>query len=312
METMKKIDLFRCRICGEILDKYEVHTEYFKFLEKNDKIGDLGRFICTNCIIKESGIKKLYHLSRDCNVIDKFIPRIPEHRAKDEEALTSRVSLAPTIEGCLTAVPWGGKNLEDLFWEDGSFLVRVYEFDIDDLNLNNLLPPEYLFSKDLVIDSRITKEYWYTKPIKPSRSYLIEIDNYDEYVCDYVRYDDIIAGIYAEMDEDNYFNWENVIDGSFVEIQNVKYHVVPEERRSKFFTLNHKIEGILNKNFNNIIDSIMDEFSATRTWVEIEERNDGNYIVGELDARGYFELDKERIIEFLNEKIILLNGKIIE
>ena len=310
MKAGEKIDLFRCRICGKILGQHEVHTEYFKLLENNEKIGDLGGFICTNCIIRESGVKKLYHLSNNCNTIDEFIPRVPRNRAKEEDALTPRISLAPTIEGCLTAVPWGGMQLEDMFWGEGSFLIRENEFDIANMDLDNLLPPQYLYSKDLVVDSKITEEYWYLKSIKPSRSYLIEIDNYNEKACDYIRFDDIISGIYAEMDNDTNFDWEDVIDGSFVEIQNVAFHIVPEERRSKIYRLNHKIEGISDEDFVDVEIDIMDEFPTTRTWVEIEKRFDGNYIFGELDTRQIGEIDTEKIIDFLNFNI--KRGKIIK
>lgn len=311
MENIKeKVDLFRCGICGEILGEYEVHTEYFKLLENNEKIGDLDGFICTNCVIKESEIKKLYHLSNKCDIVEEFVPRVPDSRAKDEEGETPRVSLSPTIEGALTAVPWGGMQLENMFWEEGSFLIRVYEFDIANMNLDNLLPPQYLYSKDLVIDSKITEEYWYLKSIKPSRSYLIEIDNYNENVCDYIRFDDMISGIYVEMDNDTNFDWEDVIDGSFVEIQNVAFHIVPEERRSKIYRLNHKIEGISDEDFVDIETDIIDVFPTTRTWVEIEKRFDGNYIVGELDTRQIGEIDTEKIIDFLNFNI--KRGKIIK
>jgi len=311
MSIEMKQDLSKCSICKETLGEYEIHTEYFKLLEGNENIGGLGGFICTKCAVRESGIKKLYHLSNDCNIINEFLPRIPEDRAKDEDDKIPRISLSSTIEGCLTAAPWGGIDLEDLFWEDGSFLIRVYEFDIDDLSLSNLLPPEYLFTKDLVIDSIVTREFWYTnQPIKPSRSYLIEVDNYKINSCDYIRCEDMMAGIYAERDRNRSFNWEDAIDGSFTEVCNVEYHIVPEERGSGVFKLNHKIKGIQNEDFNNIGGNIMDEFPATRTWAKIEERADGNYIIGELDTRGYFGLDKEKIIDFLNG--IINKGEIIK
>ena len=301
MENIKeKVDLFRCGICGEILGEYEVHTEYFKLLEDNKKIGNLGGFICTNCIVMESGIKKLYHLSNKCDIIEEFVPRVPDSRAKDEEGETPRVSLSPTIEGALTAVPWGGMQLENELWDEGSFLIRVYEFDIEDLDINSLIPPQYLYSKNLVIDSRITKEHWYLKNLKPSRTYLIEIDSYNERVCDHVLFDDVVSGIYAEMDEDTYFNWENVIGGSFVEIQDVKYHLVPEERRSKVYRLDHEVEifgGDEDKHRLSceIKRKIFHEFTTTRTWVDIEDRDGKKYLIGELDTREIGELDKRSL-----------------
>ena len=48
---------------------------------------------------------------------------------------------------------------------------------------------------------------------------------------------------------------------------------------------------------------LIDEYPTTRTWVDFEKREDGIYLVGELDTRRCFEMDTERIIDFLNERI---------
>lgn len=307
----KNKDLFKCSSCGKMLGEYEVHTEYLELLWNNDKLGNLGGFVCTNCIIKNSNIEKLYHLSLNCDIIDEFIPRIPKNRAKDEDNITPRISLAESINGALSAVPWGGTVLDEQFWEEGATLVRVYEFDIEDLNIENLLLPEYLYSKDLVIDSRITREYWYLEPIKPSRSYLIEIEDYKMKACDYVRADDVVQAIYTERDDDNYFIWEDIILGSFTEIYGTKYKIVPEEKRSGIFRLNHQIEIFGDEkdrhyNKNQIEESIWLEYGSTRTWVGIENRNGTNFIIGEVDTRGYKEIYKDKMVDYLN---VVIEGK---
>lgn len=294
-----------CRICGKPLGDYYVHTEYYKFIEENEKLGNLGGFICHKCVIEQSGIKKLYHASYSCDIIEEFIPRIPEFRAEglDENNTIPRICLSDSIEGCLSAVPWGGSRLEDLFWEEGSCLIRIYEFDIKDLNLKNLLPPEYLYSSDLVRDSNITREYWYIdEKLKPSRSYLIEIRNYDTYWPDIISFDDYLNGMYTELNNE-YFDWEDAICGHVSQIRNLEYNKIPEERRSGVFRLNHKIEGIKEDDFTKIETDIVNEYPTTRTWVDFEKREDGIYLVGELDTRRCFEMDTERIIDFLNERI---------
>lgn len=301
-----------CRICGKPLGDYCVHTEYYKLLEKNDKIGDLGGFICHKCVIKESGVKKLYHASNNCDIIEEFVPRIPEFRAEglDENNTIPRICLSDSIEGCLSAVPWGGSRLEDLFWEEGSCLIRIYEFDIKDLNLKNLLPPEYLYSSDLVRDALISGEYWYIhEKLKPSRSYLIEVDKYDMCWPDIIHYYDYITGIEAEK-ADLYFDWEDVMCGHASQIRNLEYNKIPEERRSGVFRLNHKIEGIKDDDFYEIKTDIVNEYPTVRTWVDFEKREDGIYLVGELDTRGIFELDREKIIDYLNG--IISKGKILK
>lgn len=310
----KNVDLFKCSSCGKVLGEHEVHTEYLDLLWGN-QLGKLGGFVCTDCIIN-SNVDKLYHLSLDCDLIEEFVPRIPDSRAQDEEAFTPRVSLSESIDGALTAVPWGGSELENIFWEDGASLIRVYEFDIKDLNISNLLPPEYIFSKDMVRDSRITREYWALEPIKPSRSYLIEVKNYNERVCDTVRADDLIQAIYAERDEDNYFIWDNILLGSFVEVYETEYEIIPEEKRSGVFRLNHPIEiygdeddWIRNK--CQLEMAIWHEYGNARTWVGIEKRNGVDFIIGEIDTRGYNEIHKDKMIDCLN-LVIEEEGKIIK
>ena len=231
MNKKRNIDLFKCGICGKILGKYEVHTEYFKLIKEDKKIGNLGGFICTKCIVKKSGVKTLYHISKNLDMIKEFIPRVPENRAVGEEAETPRICLSSSIDGCLTAVPWGGANLDVALSNEQ--LIRVYEFNINDLNIDKLIPPEYLYSKNLVIDSKVTNEYWYTAPVKPHRSYLITVNSYLDRAYDHIKCDDLISGIYSEMD-DEYFNWEDVIMGSFVQIYNANYHIVIEEKEMKY------------------------------------------------------------------------------
>lgn len=300
-----KVDLSMCRICNRKLDQYKVHTEYFKLLEEDDKLGNLDGFICTDCIIKENGIKKLYHISSKCDIIEKFIPRIPEDRAFKENASTPRISLSSTIEGCLTAVPWGGSLLSDIFWGNKSYLVRVYEFDLDNLDLNNLFPPQYLYSNDLVVDSKVTNEYWYLKPIKPDRSYLIELEDYDERVCDYINYKNLTTGLFKENNGEC-FNWNDVIEGSFVENYNIRFKIVPEENRSKIFKLNHPIEILgEEKDYNKreIASIIWFIGKRSKTWAAIKEINGKNYLVGELDTTDNKELNTDNIIKFLNHEI---------
>lgn len=305
--------ILRCSSCKELLGDYSVHTEYYKLLENNDKIGVLGGFICHKCAIKESDIKKLYHASIDCDTIKEFSPRIPEFRAwaLDEDASIPRISLCDSIEGCLSAAPWGGSNFENLFWERGSCLIRIYEFDINGLNLDNLLPPEYLYSEDLVRDSYVSREYWYiNEKLVPSRSYLIEVDNYDIRWADMISFDDYVRGMYADRAQED-FDWAEVIGGHISEICFLEYHIVPEERRSGVFRLNHRIEMIGDKDYSEVETEIIHEFPTTRTWVDFEEKEDGIYLIGELDTRMCFEIDKEKIIDFLNEKIGK-KGKIIK
>lgn len=219
------MELSRCSICGEYLGEYDIHTEYYKYLSNDEKMKNLTGFICNKCAIKHSRTEKLYHVSFfDYDVVDIFYPRVPNNRHKEEDGGIDRICLSDSLEGCLTAVPGGGMYLEDEFGEDGFSLIRVYEFDIQNINLNNIIPPEYLYQKDLVRDANISREHWViNQELIPSRTYLIKLETYDEGYPDDIRYDDYIQGMMAEEEGRRDFNWNDVINGHFTEIQNLKY-----------------------------------------------------------------------------------------
>ena len=52
---------------------------------------------------------KLYHCSLDMNIIKEFKPRIPcdAIRLDSEDDIIPRICLSTSIEGCLSATPWG-------------------------------------------------------------------------------------------------------------------------------------------------------------------------------------------------------------
>lgn len=299
----KNIDLSKCRVCGEILGEHEVHTEILKLVYSNDKMGDLGGFVCTSCIIKESKINKLYHLSHCLNDIHEFVPRVPLDRAESENKYIPRVCLSSSIEGALSAVPWGGSNLEERIWEEGSYLIRVFEFDLDTLNLDNLLPPEYLYSKDLVRDSYLTEEYWaINKSIKPSRSYIIDIEDYELGWPDLIKCDDLVNHLNLEISGESPC-YSDIIDGHITEIQEVKYEIIDEENRSKVYKLNNLVVFNTEDTDNakeEIKQSIYNLYPNIRTWIDFDERLSGTYIVGEMDTRYVGEISKNKMLDFLN------------
>lgn len=51
-----------------------------------------------------------YHITKAFRHDGQFTPRIPEYRYEGEDKVTPRVSAAPTIEDCLTSIPFGGIN----------------------------------------------------------------------------------------------------------------------------------------------------------------------------------------------------------
>lgn len=89
----------------------------------------------------------------------KIIPSIPECTTSNENINISRISIASSIKECIRGI---GKT-ESYYFEKP---IRVYSFDIS-INDTNLLNWIILYEKELVPDSPLTHECWYTKPIIP-------------------------------------------------------------------------------------------------------------------------------------------------
>lgn len=245
---------------------------------------------------------KLYHASLNLDYIPMFYPRVPEDRHFAEDNSIPRICLSSSIEGCLSAAPWGGSNFDiriDI-GNNSSKLIRIYEFDTKFIKKRNILTPTYLYKNDLVRDAVINNEYWViNQNIEPSDSYLIKVTCYDNnYVEDDVEYK------YVKMYEDNLIDTlEDYVEGAFTVIKDVEYVIVPDERRSRLIFLNHKLigedSGYLNK--DSVLGHLMEPFIySNMTNLDLEEREDGTYVVGVLDSRFDGELDKEDINAYLN------------
>lgn len=142
--------------------------------------------------------KPYFYVTLDTkNVIEEFIPMIPpeEIRLFDENSTIERICLAPSIEQCLSAVPWGGIVLEEQLdeHEDDKFYVdiRVYEFDLSGIDKKNIIYPSYLYRRDWVRDAFMTKETWViNQNLVPTQSYIIRLKRFDEECIDELSYKD--------------------------------------------------------------------------------------------------------------------------
>lgn len=242
--------------------------------------------------------KTLYHLSLDVDQIIEFMPRVPESIMCDEDDTIERICLSDSIEKALSAAPWGGAALFDIFiCGDFSRLIRVYEFIIDEDN-NSLISPEELYRKGLVPDAMLSNEYWYTEKLRPSKSYLIEISYYDEEMMDIINYEN-----YKEIMNDDSLNVSHFIDGSFTNIIDVKYSIVPEEN----------ISGIIY--FDELIDKIEipSDIDVDKMLTFIEEdlllwsnfnylHNKDGYLEGVLDTVGK-DFNVDRLRDFMKNQI---------
>ena len=170
---------------------------------------------------------KFYHVSLELDyIISLFEPRVPVSIMEHEDEVTPRICISSSIDGCLSAVPWGGANLWEYMemnlyeeCEDENIYVRVYEFEID-ANNSYLISPEKLWESDLVRDAICNREYWYIGELIPNDTYVIAISDWHTDTQDVLSYEDELA-IQSGAD------YEDVWSGGVVTtVSNVKYNIV--------------------------------------------------------------------------------------
>lgn len=110
--------------------------------------------------------KKLYHVSLDLKHSGVFSPRVPESRMDTEDAVTARFCVADSIEGCLTASPFGGHYLSESLLETDD-CVKIFEIDTEKLGLtsSDVMFPNDLYQSGQLDDAYLTGEYWILKEI---------------------------------------------------------------------------------------------------------------------------------------------------
>lgn len=109
----------------------------------------------------------LYHITQKLLQEPSFTPRIPKNRIQGEDDSIERVCVSDSIEGCLSSMPRGGKNLHETI-DATNGVYRLFRINTEKLGIEeeNILTPETLYNRNLVIDSILTGEYWITSPFK--------------------------------------------------------------------------------------------------------------------------------------------------
>lgn len=132
----------------------------------------------------------LYHVSADYYEpkTKLFTPRVPKHKMSQEDSVTPRICLGPTIERCLVALP----DAYDIIYR-GSKL-RVYSCEVTRDNCKNFIPNQYIVDHRLVSDAHITQEVWCTAPIEmTSKLYMIMSGAFiDDYAWDKISVKDMV------------------------------------------------------------------------------------------------------------------------
>lgn len=164
-----------------------------------------------------------YHVSTNLEHNGEFTPRIPEVRHKEkEDNITPRISVAPTMEDCFTAIPDGGCMLDGLnIKQRGMYL--VYEIDTDKLGIteDDIVSTEALYESDLVRDAHVTNEVWITKSftVPEECKFLIKLISWEESTHELVPYSTYLN--VGKEDKEN-------TDKDYIEIygENVPYQTV--------------------------------------------------------------------------------------
>jgi hypothetical protein len=223
-----------------------------------------------------------YHVSTDVHHSGVFEPRIPECRHKDQEdSTTPRISVAPTIEDCFTAIPNGGSHLEELNMEQRGYYL-VFRIDTEKLGISeeHIISSDFLFQNDLVRDAEITNEHWITTPfvVPEEDRFMIKLISWEEVAHDVIPYkiyqiaEKKYDGDYAEAYMDIYQEHVPCSVG-IVDLQYIHEEVKKGEEISIYFEEEVEKELVvsyLNKHFDvEITEEYMDEL----TFVMKEDAN---------------------------------------
>lgn len=240
---------------------------------------------------------------------DLFVPRVPNERAHHEDDSIPRICLSSSLSGCVSAVPWGGLQFDemilDLGLETESYPFKVYEFDTDDIIEENLIPPSVLYEKDWVRDAVINDEYWVVnQTLKPRKSYFISITEYIEEVEDCISYEnqkemdrldslgepyeynDYTDGCYSKILADDY----KIIDDSLITVGDV--FTIPLSKFSCDIS-SDRFKEILEEAFNNFL--VLDNYVSS-SYIHKES------LVVETDMPCTLVLDN--VIKYINEECL--------
>lgn len=118
--------------------------------------------------------------------VSTFTPRIPQARMCLEDDIVPRVCIAPTLEGCIKAIPQFsefkrkkkiGKQYLLPYRGKKGYVFRVYDFEIHNED-KSLIESDKL--KIEVPDALNTGECWYLEQLIPSSTYHILVLNLDD------------------------------------------------------------------------------------------------------------------------------------
>jgi hypothetical protein len=215
-----------------------------------------------------------YHVSTDVHHSGVFEPRIPSCRHKQaEDSSIPRISVAPSIEDCFTAIPNGGSHLDVLNMERRGYYL-IFRIDTEKLGISeeHIISSDTLFQKDLVRDAEITNEHWITTPfvVPDEDRFMIKLISWEETAHDVVPYkiyqiaEEKYDGDYIEAYMDIYK--EHVPSSvGIIDLQYIYEEVKKGEEISIYFEEEEEkdlVVSYLNEHFDvEITEEYMDELT---------------------------------------------------
>ncbi len=203
---------------------------------------------------------KLYRVSFDtsASLNRTFVPMIPESAGLEEDKTIKRVCLSSSIEGCLQAIPRGGKDISV-----GVELI-IYEAEISTLDENLIFPEEV---RDYVPDALENEEYWYMKELHMTGK-KVKLTNFDysfELGFTSVDEDDFICRMLDTVSEEAYKYLEEISEIMYDDsiILGARYDDV--------------VHFLSKKEEYNLIDDIYDAVALT-PWAQIVRFSNVEYV----------------------------------
>jgi len=123
-----------------------------------------------NYLLEIQTLNKLYHLSQHDLNGKTLTPKIPSNiftKIGKEDDTIPRVSFAPTISQCITAI--GNNRIE------GNPEKRYYVFEPEDYDKIKITSNKELIKRNLIADAKMSGEVWVISDVKLKEVGVIEV-----------------------------------------------------------------------------------------------------------------------------------------
>ena len=152
--------------------------------------------------------EKHVHVSFD--IVDEFIPRVPENRCEGEDDTVKRICVAPDIFHAINAMPRGGESMWKMHELGIPLFFHAYYLEAES---EDIIRNEKLFT--LIPDAIFTKEAWIIGKPKAVRriDYILEEPIFREIYSNDDLLHEVIGGKLKRTKKDNswerFFLWMN-------------------------------------------------------------------------------------------------------